>query len=133
MRFISFCGDIFLVIGSLASAQGEEIYVRLMSWIFPIFGLSDLVSFEISKPSIEIIHGLYICICNMLNAAVIAASLLFFVPCARLFSLLFDCLLTRASMQLDNTMTEKENEVNEIEGERPTYDNSNDSVFDYRN
>ena len=35
-----------------------------------------------------------------------------------------------ASMQLDNTMTEKEIEVNEIEGERPTYDNSNDSVFD---
>ena len=35
----------------------------------------------------------------------------------------------RPSMQLDNTMISEENEWNEIEGERPTYDYSDDSAF----
>ena len=35
----------------------------------------------------------------------------------------------RPSMQLDNTMISEEDEWNEIEGERPTYDNSDDSAF----
>ena len=36
----------------------------------------------------------------------------------------------RPSSQLGNTTIDEENEGNEIEGERPTYDKSDDSVFD---